>query len=127
MVDMLTAGVSWLSGQLQGNVAVQITYTRKGLAPLTLTATPGTSLLKVTDPSVGARVVRTDRDYIFPAASLVLGGNKVRPAKGDTITETLASGNTETYTVLPYSDQEPVFRYSDHEETIIRVRTKRTV
>lgn len=123
-MDRLGEAADWLSSRTQAYASVTITYAR-GAQSVTLTATPGSYVLKVSDPSGAMRVVRTDRDYLIPVASLILGGSVTLPAKGDTITETLRDGTTATYSVLPYSQDEPVYRYSDHENTILRVHTKR--
>jgi len=116
---------SFLAQQLTGSASVKITYSR-GAQSVVIQAIPGSSRLQVGTPATGLRIVRTDKDYLFKAALLVLGGSVTQPQRGDVASEVTADGVTRQYQVLPYADKEPMYRYSDPERTIIRVHFKAT-
>jgi hypothetical protein len=123
MTDMLQTGVSWLLGKLQTSIAQTITYSRGALS-VTLLATLGRKLLKVNDGSGNTRVEVTDADFLIEASLLVFepDDRPLLPERGDRIAVTL-NGNDLVFEVLPYGD-EPVFRWSDPYETILRVHGK---
>jgi hypothetical protein len=122
-MSRLAAAVGIMAQRLKATDGVTVTYTR-GSQSAPLTAWAGSFLLKVSDPSGGMRVVRTDRDYLFVAAELKLGGVITTPQRGDSITEVGADGVTRVYDVLPYGKDEPMYRYGDSARTILRVHTK---
>lgn len=91
---------------------------RRGDNSVTITATFGRSQMLV-ETAEAVRTLHTDRDFLFPAADLVLGGQAAKPQKGD-----LIEAGAETYEVLPL-DGEQCFRRPDPAGTMIRVFTKR--
>lgn len=123
MTDLLNRGAALLSRTLASRNAVTVTYTR-GAHSVTLTGSAGSMLLRLQDEYGGSRVERTDRDFLFAAAALVLNGVRVTPERGDVIAES-AGGKDYTFTVLPYSG-EPCWRWADAGRTLIRVHTKKT-
>jgi len=124
MSNILATGMTWLSDQLAENVSDTVTY-RRAAQHCSISATPGSSLLRVSDSAGAVRTLRTDKDFIFDAATLKLDGTNVtEPQRGDLIDVTGADSVTRRYEALPYGTNEPVFRYSDPERTIVRVHTK---
>jgi hypothetical protein len=92
------------------------------VATVSLSATVGQSALRVGDGEGGTRLLLTDRDFIFPAADLILSGSLTTPAEGDRVTETIGT-KTCVFEVMPYAG-EPCWRYCDPTRNLIRVRTK---
>lgn len=108
--------------------AVTITYTR-GAESVTIAADePGaawvgnTLFARVVDEP-GAAVLWGERDYIIPAASLVIGGELTRPQKGDRIAETI--DGAELVFELQTPTGEPAWRYSDADRQRYRVHMKK--
>jgi hypothetical protein len=121
VANMLTSAVDWLNSQLQDYASQTVTYRRPATGQsVSLSATYGRQLLSVTDRAGHVKVERADRDFIFPAASLILGGLVVTPQKGDTVT--LANG--DVFEVTPMGLNEPEWKYSDPFQTMIRVHCK---
>ena len=123
--NILGAAATWLAGQLAQSVSVPVTYIR-GALTCPLAATLGYSLLKVKSPgnAVAVHIVRTDADWIFQAATLILGGVTVLPVRMDVIQRLWPDGVTRQYQVLPYGADEPEYRFVDPERTMIRLHTK---
>lgn len=67
------------------------------------------------------RIEHTDRDFIFAAADLILGGTVATPQRGDRIE---VIDEEETFEVLAPSGAQ-VYRSCDAEGLMIRVHTKR--
>jgi hypothetical protein len=94
-----------------------VTYTRGGQS-VTLAAWVGRTAFKRSAEN-GAALVWGERDYLFPAAALVIAGAPAVPQKGDRVTE-----GALTFEVMAVGD-EPVWRYSDQTRRFIRVHVKR--
>jgi hypothetical protein len=125
MTDLLQQGAAMVSAALQSYGSVQVTYTQTGSGrTATFAATPGSFLLKVTDPVFGIKIIRTDRDYLFPVANLAPIGAGVVPADGDTIDEVGTDGVKRRYQLLPYGRDEPTWRWSDRGRQLVRVHAK---
>jgi hypothetical protein len=122
-MDLRQSAANWLAGMLAANASAPITYT-SGEYTVTLQATISSSRLKVSSPGGAVQVVRTDADFIFQASALIQGGQVAEPRRGDTIAMDYPDGITRYYVVLPYGGDEPIFRYSDPNRTIIRVHAK---
>ncbi len=75
----------------------------------------------------GVRLEHTDRDFIFPSASLVLGGSLATPQRGDRI-RIVANGHIdgEDFEVLAPGGAQP-YRLCDAAGAMIRVHAKRAV
>lgn len=106
-----------------------ITYTQ-GVGSVSLTAAwPGiaTYVRDAADP--GQSITWAERDYLIPAADLVIDGKAVTPQRGDRISDpNIPDPVTGLPTVfeLLTPNGEPVWRYSDqHGRTVYRVHTKR--
>lgn len=119
--DLLATGAAWLVVQLQASASVPIVYQR-GNRKIAVCATPGRKLYKLEDGDGGVRYEWTDRDFILPAASLVIGGVTVLPARGDVI-KVVEAGQTRVYQVLAPGG-EPEFNWCDPFRTMLRVHAK---
>ncbi len=96
---------------------------RRGLHGVNLVAIVGQTPVE-RDDGHGTIVRSQVRDYLIEAADLVLDGQRVEPAKGDQIEETV--GNTRiTYEVLPLG-KEPPWRFSGPGRDQYRIHTKQT-
>lgn len=94
-----------------------IVYAR-GEASVEISATFGRSEF-VVESSGSVRTEHTDRDFLFLAAALILGGAVTTPRKGDRITV-----GSEVFEALPVDGQQ-CFRPSDSQGLRIRVFTKK--
>jgi hypothetical protein len=101
----------------------QIVYQR-GDERVWISATFGRSEFTV-ETSDAVRIEHTDRDFIFPAESLTLGGTLATPLKGDRITVVEEEhGDGQVFEVLALAG-EKVYRLCDSRGCLIRVHTKR--
>jgi hypothetical protein len=121
MADLLETGQAWLADKLQEHAARSVVYHR-GAQNVAVLATIGRTLLRLDDGDGGVRMAWTDRDFLIPAANLVLNGITVTPETGDRITETVGL-NTSTFEVMAYGG-EPPWRYSDPFGKLLRIHTK---
>lgn len=120
-MSLRSRGSAALTRRLQQSDGVTVTYTR-GAESATLTAWVGSTLFARTLDEPGASVVRGERDYLIPVASLVLGGSTT-PQKGDRITETI--GGAAVTFELQTPTGEPAWRYSDADRARYRVHMKK--
>lgn len=123
MTTLRDRGQAALVRRMQGSAGVAVTYTRVSGETLTLTAWVGRTVFRRTESTPGPAVVFGERDYLFAAADLVVGGAAATPARGDRIVETVG-GVALTFEVVP-PDGEPAWRYGDATRTTFRVHTKR--
>ena len=120
-VDVIERGLDWLTTKLNAFAAQQVSY-RRGSAELAVCATFGRTLLKLDDGYGGIRMEWTDRDFLIPAAKLILSGSATLPQRGDVIRET-RSGTTFVYEVLA-PGSEPAWKWADPFRKMIRIHTK---
>jgi hypothetical protein len=121
MSDLLEAGMAWLADQLKAHVSRLVVYQRDD-EQVAVQATVGRTLLKLDDGEGGVVLVWTDRDFLIPAADLVLGGSLTLPQRGDRIREPLGAV-TSVYEVMAPGD-EPPWRPSDPYGKVLRIHTK---
>ena len=121
MADLLEAGQQWLAEQLQEHASRSVNF-RRGAETIVVQATIGRTLLKLEDGYGGVQMQWTDRDFLIPAADLVLGGFTVTPQRGDRITDTVGAV-TSVFEVMAYGG-EPPWRYSDPFGNLLRIHTK---
>lgn len=121
MTDRLRSAMATLSSKMLAHAGVSITY-RRGVQSVSLTAVPGSTLLRLSDQYGSVKVERTDRDYCLNAADLVISGTAITPQRGDEIVED-DGDKIRTYKVLPYGD-EPCWRWADHSQTVYRIHAK---
>lgn len=120
MVDLLQTGSDWLADQLKTHASRVVVY-RRGVDEVTVQATIGRTLFEV-DNGFGI-VERTEsRDFLVPAADLVLAGSPALPERGDRIRETQGT-TTFVYEVMA-PGKEPHWRYSDPYRRTLRIHTK---
>jgi hypothetical protein len=97
-----------------------VTYQR-GDDSVEVAATVGRTVFEIDDGS-GAAVQWESRDFLVPAADLVLAGEVVEPLPGDRIRETQGE-KVYVYEVLA-PGKEPCWRWSDPFRRTLRVHTK---
>lgn len=122
MADLLQQGSDWLADQLKAHAGRTVTY-RRGADAVAVTATIGRTEFEV-DDEFGVLRKFESRDFLIPAAELVLNGQTVLPERGDEIDETQESV-AYTYEVMP-PGKAPAFRYSDPYRRTLRIHTKQT-
>ncbi len=122
MTNMMKAGAQLRNRAFKTNMSVAITYTR-GANSVSLSATPGQTVFEVTEPD-GAMVERQTRDFIFPAADLVIAGSVVLPEVGDVITET--DGSTTYVHEVRAPASERCYKFGDDCRVTLRVHTQQT-
>lgn len=110
-----------VNGSLAGN-GVSVTYTR-GATAVTLVAAVGRDQADdATTPTQNARLVNRERDYFIALGDLVAAGFGT-PDEGDTITETINGAAVDW--VATRQDREACWRWADHEQTRVRVHTRK--
>lgn len=119
LLDRGQAALNRRQKQAAGRV---VTYSR-GTEAVTLTAWIGSTAYTRTTDDPGASVVWSDRDYLFAAADLRIGGRQVTPEKDDRITEVV--DGAEVVFEVSTAPGEPPYRFSDQTRTTYRVHTKR--
>jgi hypothetical protein len=119
--DLMARGSAWLTGKLQSGVSQPVVYHR-GNRKIAVCATFGRKLLKLDDGEGGVRMVWTDRDFLIPAASLVIAGSATLPKRGDRI-RVIEGGATQVYEVLGPGG-EPAWTWSDPFRRMLRIHGK---
>lgn len=118
---MLEEGLAWLSNALKSSVAKAVTY-RRGTEEVSVKATIGKTLLKLSDDFGNVRMEWTDRDFLIAADDLVIAGEQVLPQRGDRIIEQQGT-KTFVYEVLAPGG-EPEWRWCDPCHKLLRIHTK---
>lgn len=121
MTHLLLWGQQWLNEQLEKHVSREIVYQR-GLESVTVRATIGRTLLKLDDGYGGVLMQWTDRDFLIPASTLVISGQKILPQRGDLIIETQDAVQFSYEVLAP--GREPPWKWSDLYRTLLRIHTK---
>jgi hypothetical protein len=121
MPDLLETGQQWLADQLKTHASRSVVYVR-GVEQVAVPATMGRTLLKLDDGYGGVRMEWTDRDFLIPAADLVLAGNAATPERGDRIRETVGAQTLVFEVMAP--GKEPPWRWSDPFRKVLRIHTK---
>lgn len=119
MPDLQQIGQTWLANQLAAYVSRLVQYQR-GSAVAVLPATVGQFTFRLVDDFGGVFIQRSDRDFIFRAADLILDGTPITPERGDRIRETV--GNEVVIYEVRAPGGEDVYRYNPH-RTTVRVHT----
>ena len=120
MTNLLQTGSDWLGDQLKAHAATEVLYVR-GLEQVLVLATIGRTEFEIEDGSGVVERVQS-RDYLIPAADLVLGGSQSLPEPGDQIHEA-QEDRTFVYEVMA-AGNEPCWRYSDPYRRVLRIHTK---
>ncbi len=122
MGDIIKTGLAWLTGQLRAHAATLVTYER-GYDSVDVLATFGPKLLKLDDGQGGVVMEWTDMDFLIRSTDLDFGDGPVEPERGDLITVSTAQDH-QTFEASPYGG-EPVYRYVDPHQSMIRIHAKR--
>jgi hypothetical protein len=123
MANVLADGLSWLAGQMKASASTTITY-KRGASSVSIDATFGSQVLRVSDRDGNSKVERPDADFIFTAADLNFGSGEVEPDAGDYIEATFGS-TTKRFQLMPMNNgAEPAWRYCDPHQLMVRCHTK---
>jgi len=118
MTNMLGNAADWLERKRHEHLTTPVEFERDGTR-VELQATVGKTVFETTDEY--GRVLRTEsRDYLVRAEDLVLAGQPVLPLPGDAILEW-----GRRYEVMSPAG-EPEWRWSDMNQTTLRIHTKQT-
>ena len=120
MTDLLGAGLSWLTSQLNAHASRPVTY-RRGAHQVVVNATLGRKDFEA-DTHEGRLYIRAN-DFLVRAADLVLGGQLTLPERGDQI-DVNFDGATATFEVLG-QDGIPPWEFSDPHQQVLRIHTKK--
>ena len=129
MTNLLEIGSAWLGEKMQAHAASTVSYYR-GAQSVSVSATVGRPAFEV-DGGDGGKLSYEVRDYLIPAADLILGGTVTEPKVGDQVRHTIGE-TTFVYEVLEpmtlssggVGQLEPHFRYSDEFRKLLRIHTK---
>ena len=113
-------GSDWLDGQNLAHRSMLVGYHR-GNDSAQVHAVIGKSVFEIFD-AYGVMERVESRDYLVPAAELVLGGETTLPARGDRIKETDGEKVFVYEVMAPGS--EPHFQFSDPYRKTLRIHTK---
>ena len=123
MPTLLERGLSMAARALPAAAGGRSIYQR-GEARVWISATRGQTEFQV-ESADGVRIVSTDRDFIFDARSLVIGGSLATPARGDRVTVVGEDRTDEqVFEVLAPGGAQP-YRLCDPEGVMIRVHGTR--
>mgnify|MGYP000997170060 CR=1 FL=1 len=116
MGDLLLDAMDWIAERLHRHASKQVVYSR-GADTVTVDATIGRTVFEVVR---GDGIVEhaESRDFLILTNTLILGGSKTIPKRGDRIKE-----DGLTFEVLA-PGTEPHFRFSDPYRRLYRIHTK---
>jgi len=120
VADMLEQAAGWLDGQRMAHLSRPVQYCRGGDS-VQVAATVGKTVFEI-DDGYGAVERFESRDFLIPAAGLVLGGAETLPQPGDRIKETTGT-KVMVYEVMA-PGKEPCWRWSDPYRRTLRVHAK---
>ena len=120
MADLLEQASAWLDSQRLKHLSRLVTYQRGG-ASVDVRATIGRTVFEI-DDGYGLIEKVESRDYLIPAADLVLNEQTTLPERGDRIQET-QDDKVYVYEVMA-PGKEPHFRFSDPYRRTLRIHTK---
>jgi hypothetical protein len=121
MSDILKTASTWLEARRHAVATTDVVYRREDRA-VTLRATIGRQEYQQ-DDGAGVITRAEDRDFLIRATDLVIDGMRVLPEAGDRIEEA-DNGTLFIYEVLPVSNAQPCYRYSDPYRQTLRIHTK---
>jgi len=120
MTDLLEQASAWLDRMRAKHMARPVTYFR-GEESVEVQATLGRTVFEIAD-AYGVVEQSESRDFLIPAADLVLGEAMTLPVRGDRIRET-QDGKTFVYEVMA-PGKEPHYRFSDVYRRTLRIHTR---
>ena len=120
MGDLLEGASAWLDAQRLKFMSRTVSYCR-GKDSVDVRATVGKTVFEV-DSGYAVLERIESRDYLVPAADLVLDGEVTLPARGDRIKE--ADGEKVFVYEVMAPGSEPHFQFSDPYRKTLRIHTK---
>lgn len=116
---MIAKGVDWFESQRREHLSVFVSYLQYGATtPIEVRATIGGSRFDYVDAT--GQIVRSEcRDFLISASDLP--GD---PGRGDTITETAASGVIRVYEVAIVAGAPNAWSWGDRSQRIRRIHTQ---
>ena len=120
MVNVLRQSQQWLAGEVKDHLSSPVVY-RRGDQTVGVSAADGKTEFELSGPD-GATVQYQSRDWRVLQDDLRLAGDRVTPARGDKIEETV-SGDVRVYEVMAPGDT-PVCQ-SICDDTTWKIHTKR--
>jgi len=120
VADLLEWASAWLDGMRAKHLARPVTYCR-GEQSVEVAATVGRTVFEIAD-AYGVVEQSESRDFLIPAADLVLGDAVTLPERGDRVRET-QDGKTLVYEVMA-PGKEPHYRFSDVYRRTLRIHTR---
>lgn len=120
MVNVLRQSQQWLAGEVRDHASSPVVY-RRGDQTVGVAAADGKTEFELTSAD-GATVQYRSRDWLVCQDDLRLAGDRITPARGDKIEETV-SGGIWVYEVMAPGDS-PVCQ-SICDDTMWRIHTKR--
>lgn len=124
-MDLLKTGSAWLTGQLKASAARSVTY-KRGDESVSLLVMVGRTDFEVFDNETAMLTRVESRDFLFPAADLVIDDAQVLPERGDLIVEVGDDGKSRTYEVMAPAPRTAHYRWSDPYHERLRVHSKLT-
>lgn len=124
--DVFSEMMGELSEAFSTEAKCTIKYHRANRSKIIDTAWMGRTPFRVNEEVEGrAKIEWQERDYLIPVADLKIDGVLIKPQLGDWIEQIIpAVANPNTYKVsAPQGEQ--IWRYSDPQETVFRIHTKR--
>lgn len=122
-MGLLNDADGWLNGMLGVAAGIAISYTR-GATTIPITAESGSAwvgrIAFSSNREGMARIEWGDRDYLLLASAIASFGE---PAEGDRIAETV-NGVSCVYEVMRPDTGDPAWRWSDVEQTVLRLHVK---
>ena len=118
--NLLQWGSDWLQTQILTHGSGRVVYHRGGDS-VEVTATIGRTEFEI-ESEFGVHEKVESRDFLVPAAELVLAGAWTLPKRGDLIHETM--GTTVFVYEVMAPGKEPHFRYSDAFRRPLRIHTR---
>lgn len=120
MADILANSMTWFNSVTKSHAGASVTYSR-GVDSVSLTVTLGAPSfgLDAGDPMIETW---SGKDFLFPAADLILNSMLVEPARGDEI-RLVSGADTLVFKVMSPGNI-PEFKYSDRNRSRLRVHAK---
>jgi hypothetical protein len=122
MPDVFTEMMGELVEAFKKEAAIELVYHRGDSQTDIITGWLGQTVYQIEEQE---RVTNewNDRDFLIPVESLVLDDASILPQEGDWI-EIVGYESPNTYKLMATYNL-PIWEYSDIQETLFRVRTKR--
>lgn len=121
IASILQYGVEAATAAIDDSCGRSVTYHR-GAASVVVTATQGERPYERTDRD-GFLMLQKLTDWLIEASALVISGDVITPARGDTIVWVTPAGETRTYELIPIDDS-PEYYTQEAEGKRLRVHSQ---